>query len=107
MQSKSTGQLSVTVYIANAVGCVARIFTSLQEGGGYAMVRGFLLGNAPYPLLLRAACYFKDLVHCVSSQGVLSAGPSESCFMQVWSSMEPWCISVSLTAERRHSARRL
>ena len=47
MQSKSTGQLSVTVYIANAVGCVARIFTSLQEGGGYAMVRGFLLGNIP------------------------------------------------------------
>lgn len=45
IQSKSTGQLSVTVYIANAVGCVARIFTSMQEGGGYAMVRGFLLGE--------------------------------------------------------------
>lgn len=63
MQSKSTGQLSVTVYIANAVGCVARIFTSLQEGGGYAMVRGFLLGNIPSPALVRASCCLKHLVH--------------------------------------------
>ena len=46
MQSKDTGQLAVSVYIANAAGCVARIFTSIQEGGGYAMVRGFLLGEA-------------------------------------------------------------
>ncbi|EIE21176.1 mannose-P-dolichol utilization defect 1 protein [Coccomyxa subellipsoidea C-169] len=42
--NKSTGQLSGTVYVANFLGCIARIFTSLQEGGGYAMVRGFLLG---------------------------------------------------------------
>ncbi len=44
LQNKSTGQLSGTVYVANFLGCIARIFTSLQEGGGYAMVRGFLLG---------------------------------------------------------------
>ncbi|KAK9907948.1 hypothetical protein WJX75_000403 [Coccomyxa subellipsoidea] len=43
-KSKSTGQLSGTVYVANFMGCIARIFTSLQEGGGYAMVRGFVLG---------------------------------------------------------------
>lgn len=42
--SKSTGQLSGTVYMANFMGCIARIFTTLQDGGGYAMVRGFLLG---------------------------------------------------------------
>lgn len=48
-QSKSTGQLSGTVYAANFLGCIARIFTSLQEGGGYAMVRGFLLGDVPCP----------------------------------------------------------
>jgi hypothetical protein len=46
LQGRSTGQLSVTVYIANAAGCMARIFTSLQEGGGMAMVRGFLLGES-------------------------------------------------------------
>lgn len=44
LQSKSTGQLSGTVYMANFLGCIARIFTTLQDGGGYAMVRGFLLG---------------------------------------------------------------
>lgn len=49
VQSKSTGQLSGTVYVANFMGCIARIFTSLQEGGGYAMVRGFVLGVWPPP----------------------------------------------------------
>ena len=44
VQSKSTGQLSGTMYAANFLGCIARIFTSVQEGGGYAMVRGYLLG---------------------------------------------------------------
>lgn len=47
VQSKSTGQLSGTMYAANFLGCIARIFTSLQEGGGYAMVRGYLLGADP------------------------------------------------------------
>ena len=47
VQSKSTGQLSGTMYAANFLGCIARIFTSLQEGGGYAMVRGYLLGAVP------------------------------------------------------------
>ena len=35
------------MYAANFLGCIARIFTSLQEGGGYAMVRGYMLGADP------------------------------------------------------------
>lgn len=49
LQSKSTGQLSGATYFANGLGCIARVFTSLQEGGGYAMVRGYLLGEHPHP----------------------------------------------------------
>jgi hypothetical protein len=39
---KSTGQLSVITYGVNTLGCVARIFTSMQEGGA-AMVRAYIL----------------------------------------------------------------
>lgn len=44
--AKSTGQLSLVTFGVNAAGCVARIFTSLQEGGGAAMVRAYCLGLA-------------------------------------------------------------
>lgn len=43
-RTKSTGQLSSITCGMNLAGCVARIFTSLQEGAGNAMVRAFLLG---------------------------------------------------------------
>lgn len=45
LQAKSTGQLSIVTYIFNLGGCVIRIFTSIQEGAGIAMVRGFILGR--------------------------------------------------------------
>lgn len=38
--SKSTGQLSLITYALNWAGASARIFTSIQEGAGAAMVRG-------------------------------------------------------------------
>ena len=44
-QTKNTGQLSVVTFIANVLGCIARIFTSYQEGGGIVMIRGFVLGE--------------------------------------------------------------
>ena len=44
-QAGSTGQLSTATAFANFAGCIARIFTSLQEGGGAAMVRGYVLGR--------------------------------------------------------------
>ena len=46
MQAKSTGQLSFATTAMGLAGCVARIFTSIQEGAGLSMVRGFVLGDA-------------------------------------------------------------
>lgn len=45
LQAGGTGQLSTATAFANFAGCIARIFTSLQEGGGAAMVRGYVLGR--------------------------------------------------------------
>ena len=44
-KEKSTGQLSLITYGVNTVGCVARIFTTMQEGGGTAMLRSYMLGE--------------------------------------------------------------
>jgi hypothetical protein len=41
--SKSTGQLSLATYGANLAGAAARIFTSITEGGGPALVRSYAL----------------------------------------------------------------
>jgi mannose-P-dolichol utilization defect protein 1 len=41
--NKSTGQLSVITYAANTLGCIARIFTTIQEGGGTAMLRSYCI----------------------------------------------------------------
>jgi len=43
-KASSTGQLSVVAFVANVLGCMARIFTSYQDGAGIAMIRGFVLG---------------------------------------------------------------
>jgi mannose-P-dolichol utilization defect protein 1 len=43
-RSRSTGELSLLTCLMNLAGCTARIFTSLQEGAGSAMVRAFVLG---------------------------------------------------------------
>lgn len=42
-QSKSTGQLSIITFAASTLGCVARLFTTMQEGGGSAMMRSYAL----------------------------------------------------------------
>ena len=47
MQTKNTGQLSIVTYAANTLGCIARIFTSYQDGGGVSMIRSFLIGDPP------------------------------------------------------------
>jgi hypothetical protein len=45
LQMKDTGQLSIVTYAANTLGCIARIFTSYQDGGGVSMIRSFLIGE--------------------------------------------------------------
>ena len=50
VQAKSTGQLSVVTYAFNVVGCLARMYTSHAEGGGFAMIRGFALGASARPV---------------------------------------------------------
>jgi mannose-P-dolichol utilization defect protein 1 len=42
---RSTGQLSVITYAANTLGCVARLFTTVQEGGGSAMFRQYVISE--------------------------------------------------------------
>jgi hypothetical protein len=43
--ARSTGQLSVITYAANTLGCVARLFTTAQEGGGAAMFRQYVISE--------------------------------------------------------------
>ena len=38
----------MVTYLANTLGCVARIYTSIMEGGGMAMVRGYVIGECPW-----------------------------------------------------------
>jgi mannose-P-dolichol utilization defect protein 1 len=45
LQARSTGQLSVITYAANTLGCVARLFTTAQEGGGAAMFRQYVISE--------------------------------------------------------------
>ena len=46
MQAKDTGQLSLITSGMSTAGAVARIFTSVQEGAGLSMVRGFCIGKS-------------------------------------------------------------
>ena len=43
--SKATGQLSIITYALNAAGAAARIFTSIQEQAGAAMLRGAMISE--------------------------------------------------------------
>lgn len=45
LRNKSTGQLSIITYAANTAGCVARLFTTMQEGGGAAMLRSYCISE--------------------------------------------------------------
>ena len=55
LRSRGTGQLSLITYGLNTAGAAARIFTSVQERAGAAMLRGALIGAcvAPAPALPR------------------------------------------------------
>lgn len=59
--ARSTGQLSVITFSANTLGCIARLFTTLQEGGGSAMMRSYALSeycmtDHTSPLLASQGC---------------------------------------------------
>jgi mannose-P-dolichol utilization defect protein 1 len=45
LRTRSTGQLSLVTYGVQTLGCVARIFTTRQEGGGSAMLRAYIIGG--------------------------------------------------------------
>lgn len=45
LQAKDTGQLSLITSGMSTAGAAARIFTSIQEGAGSSMVRGFCIGD--------------------------------------------------------------
>lgn len=53
LQAKNTGQLSLITSGMSAAGAVARIFTSIQEGAGLSMVRGFCIGESPVSCLVQ------------------------------------------------------
>jgi hypothetical protein len=52
------GQLSLLTTLLLFIGTVVRIFTSMRESSGAAMVRGFILGAAVNGLMLFQILYF-------------------------------------------------
>lgn len=56
--AKSTGQLSLVTFGVNTAGCVARIFTTLQDGGGAAMLRSYCLGLLLNATLVTQILYY-------------------------------------------------
>jgi hypothetical protein len=69
-QTKSTGQLSIITFAANTLGCVARLFTTMQEGGGSAMMRSYALSE--YSVASDSSPWWRALVnaHAASAGGV-------------------------------------
>lgn len=57
MQGK-TGQLSIITTALMFAGTLVRIFTSMREGAGSAMVRGFMLGAAVNGIMLFQILYY-------------------------------------------------
>ncbi|KAK9811878.1 hypothetical protein WJX72_011664 [[Myrmecia] bisecta] len=57
-KARSTGHLSMVTFVANVAGCLIRIFTSIQEGGGITMVRGFVIGLALNLTILLQILYY-------------------------------------------------
>ena len=57
MQGKS-GQLSVLTTLLMFVGAVVRVFTSMRENAGPAMVRGFMLGATINGIMLAQILYY-------------------------------------------------
>ncbi|KAK2078449.1 hypothetical protein QBZ16_003289 [Prototheca wickerhamii] len=56
--AKSTGHLSGITYALNVAGGCARVFTSIQEGAGAAMLRGALLGASLNAVILFQILYY-------------------------------------------------
>lgn len=55
-----TGQLSIITCAINVVGCVARLFTTIQEAGGSAMLRNYIIALAlNLTLVLQILIYAK------------------------------------------------
>lgn len=54
--TRSTGQLSIVTYSLNVAGSAARIFTSIQENAGPAMLRGAVLSECTPPCSLNILC---------------------------------------------------
>jgi hypothetical protein len=63
---KSTGQLSIITFAANTLGCIARLFTTMQEGGGSAMMRSYALSKC-HPKCLAALQQLGSLLWAVGS----------------------------------------
>eukprot|EP00884_Botryococcus_braunii_P015704 jgi/Botrbrau1/2817/Bobra.0125s0027.1 len=57
-KNKSTGQLSIITTAANLLGALARIFTTIHEGGNAAMVRGYILGATMSTTLICQILYY-------------------------------------------------
>ena len=62
LQAKSTGQLSLITSGMSTAGAIARIFTSIQEGAGLSMVRGFCIGKALLRLVHPNICKVANVV---------------------------------------------
>lgn len=59
-REKSTGKLSIITYGLNTIGAAARIFTSLHENAGAAMLRGFGISFVLNAFLLLEITMFGD-----------------------------------------------
>lgn len=59
MQGKS-GQLSVVTSLLMFVGAVVRVFTSMRENAGAAMVRGFMLGATINGIMLGQILFYGE-----------------------------------------------
>ena len=90
MQAKSTGELSIITFAANFLGGLARIFTSLQEGGGASMARAYIIGTEHSHLLCHAYCRWLGMLACAGSH-TQEAEVGTVCASQHRSSTPPSC----------------
>ncbi|KAI8108232.1 hypothetical protein M9434_006261 [Picochlorum sp. BPE23] len=59
-RSKSTGQLSFITYLMNFLGTMARVFTTLQEQGGAAMLRGVIMSMVMNGIVVMQIIMYKN-----------------------------------------------
>lgn len=68
VQAKNTGQLSLITSGMSTAGALARIFTSIQEGAGLSMVRGFCIGMISPDLFCDRAWPNNSCKHCCANK---------------------------------------